>query len=115
MLILLYCFIKNSDDTFESEIVVPEKKFKIITYFIVISAASISILVPNSTVYLVNLLKNYYELYYILFLVEFVLSLTGATTGSLICYVWPSLLFIYTRTARDEIKDIIVNVLLHTL
>lgn len=83
---------QETNDSFDSEIVMSEWEFKCVTYFIVIVSALVSIIVPN---------------------IEFMLSLSGATTGSLICYVWPSLLYIYTqntRSARDEIKDIVVNI-----
>lgn len=42
------------------------------------------------------------------------MSLTGATTGSLICYVWPSIMFITmsSKIAENKYKNIIVNVFL---
>ncbi len=32
------------------------------------------------------------------FKVEFVLSFTGATTGVIVCYIWPSLIYLFDHT-----------------
>lgn len=52
---------------------IPTKKFNLITVSIIISTLTVAIIVPN---------------------VESVLALTGATTGSIISYIFPSLIFL---------------------
>ncbi len=76
----------NNNNENESDYFIPETRFKRLTYFLITSISLTAILVPN---------------------MEFVLSLTGATTGSLICYIWPSLLFIAasTTTTTTATKD----------
>jgi solute carrier family 38 (sodium-coupled neutral amino acid transporter), member 10 len=76
----------NNNENNESDYFIPETRFKRLTYFLITSISLTAILVPN---------------------MEFVLSLTGATTGSLICYIWPSLLFIAasTTTTTTTTKD----------
>ena len=52
---------------------IPDLHFKLITFFIVTGTLITGICIPN---------------------IEFVLALTGATTGSMICYIFPALLFL---------------------
>ena len=52
---------------------IPPKKFNLITVCIIVSTLSVAIVVPN---------------------VESVLALTGATTGSIISFIFPSLIFL---------------------
>ena len=42
--------------------------------------------------------KIFFILTNIHFGVEFVLSFTGATTGVIVCYIWPSLIYLFDHT-----------------
>ncbi|RNA44585.1 hypothetical protein BpHYR1_035178, partial [Brachionus plicatilis] len=43
---------------------------------------------------------------------EFVLSLTGATAGSLIAYVWPSMIHRFLRRENEHKKELFLNIFL---
>ncbi|XP_013417027.1 putative sodium-coupled neutral amino acid transporter 10 [Lingula anatina] len=60
--------------------VIPPWRFKIITICIVLFTLVLGILVPN---------------------IEFVLGLTGATMGSMICYIFPSVMFITVMSSSS--------------
>ncbi|XP_052263344.1 putative sodium-coupled neutral amino acid transporter 10 isoform X1 [Dreissena polymorpha] len=61
----------------------PESHFLGITVFIVVVSMIIAILIPN---------------------IEFVLALTGATAGTLICYIFPALFFLNVMSENTEKK-----------
>ena len=42
---------------------------------------------------------------------EFVLSLTGATAGSLIAYVWPSMIHKFIKSGNEIEKGLFLNVI----
>lgn len=84
-----FLFSSERDDVLDNEIVMSDYRFRNLTIFIVTSVTLTAILIPN---------------------MEFMLSLSGATAGSLIAFVWPSLMYIYARPRTNSFKEILVNV-----
>ncbi|RUS71088.1 hypothetical protein EGW08_021149 [Elysia chlorotica] len=72
---------KPHDDVLDSDGYLPEKLFKGITVFIVLTCMILGILIPN---------------------VEFILGLSGAIMGTLICYVFPALFFLKVMGNKHE-------------
>ncbi|GFO00973.1 sodium-coupled neutral amino acid transporter 3 [Plakobranchus ocellatus] len=72
---------KAHDDVLDADGYLPEKLFKGITIFIVVSCMILGILIPN---------------------VEFVLGINGAIMGTLICYIFPAMFFLRAMGAKHD-------------
>jgi len=68
---LLFAQPHNLNKNFDTAIIIPSSYFKLITIGIVAFTLCIGIIIPN---------------------VEFMLAITGATMGSLICYIFPAIM-----------------------
>ncbi|KAL4240015.1 hypothetical protein ACF0H5_000810 [Mactra antiquata] len=79
------CFpnVHRSKDDVPGSWKIPEFHFKVITVIIIVGSMIIGILIPN---------------------IEFVLGLNGATTGTLICYIFPALFFLNVMSEKAEGK-----------
>ncbi|XP_071128414.1 putative sodium-coupled neutral amino acid transporter 10 [Mytilus edulis] len=82
---LLFPQRQKIGEELEQRPVLPEIHFKVLTVLIVMSAVITGILVPN---------------------VEFVLAISGATMGTLICYIFPAMFFLRVMTGSSEGKNL---------
>ncbi|CAC5392484.1 SLC38A10 [Mytilus coruscus] len=82
---LLFPQKQKIGEELEQRPILPEIHFKVLTVLIVMSAVITGILVPN---------------------VEFVLAISGATMGTLICYIFPAMFFLRVMTGSSEGKNL---------
>ena len=84
-----FLFSTEKSDILENDVPMSETRFRNFTFLIVACIVLTAILIPN---------------------LEFVLSLVGATAGSLLSYVWPSLMYIFARQKTNNYKEVLVNI-----